>query len=226
VSITHNRYNECQHVVWGNGSSFNLLFDCNDGSTGSGRCLLDTPPQDLITKEQERSQSLPGESFTEDRQCQLVFGETSKICSYMVSLLMTWCLPVLPLVRPSVVWTFCGDSVNLLQSSRIVFAYTWKIIIIIDGLDMGLTMSLCTIVHLQTHGGGQDTHKTVALVMKTRNIDVFKGRLWSSGQSNCLLTQRPWVRFPALPHFLCNSGSGTGSTQPREDNWRSMWIRK
>jgi hypothetical protein len=26
------------------------------------------------------------------------------------------------------------------------------------------------------------------------------------------------VRFPALPDFLRNSGSGTGSTQPREYN--------
>jgi hypothetical protein len=26
------------------------------------------------------------------------------------------------------------------------------------------------------------------------------------------------VRFPALPHFLRSSGSGTGSTQPREYN--------
>jgi hypothetical protein len=28
--------------------------------------------------------------------------------------------------------------------------------------------------------------------------------------------QRSWVRFPALPDFLRGSGSGTGSTQPRE----------
>jgi hypothetical protein len=28
--------------------------------------------------------------------------------------------------------------------------------------------------------------------------------------------QRSRVRFPALPHFLRSSGSGTGSTQPRE----------
>jgi hypothetical protein len=26
------------------------------------------------------------------------------------------------------------------------------------------------------------------------------------------------VRLPALPHFLRSSGSGTGSTPPREDN--------
>jgi hypothetical protein len=37
--------------------------------------------------------------------------------------------------------------------------------------------------------------------------------LWSSGQ-----TFWPWVRFPALPDFLRSSGSGTGSTQHREDN--------
>jgi hypothetical protein len=38
--------------------------------------------------------------------------------------------------------------------------------------------------------------------------------LWSSGQSFWLQSQRSRVRFPALPDFLCNSGSGTGSTQP------------
>jgi hypothetical protein len=35
--------------------------------------------------------------------------------------------------------------------------------------------------------------------------------------SSWLLTQRSRVRFPALPYFLSSSGSGTGSTQPRED---------
>jgi hypothetical protein len=32
-----------------------------------------------------------------------------------------------------------------------------------------------------------------------------------------LQTQRSRVRFPALPYFLHNSWSGTGSTQPREN---------
>jgi hypothetical protein len=41
--------------------------------------------------------------------------------------------------------------------------------------------------------------------------------LWSSGQSSWLLTQRSRVRFPAQPDFLSSNGSGTGSTQPRED---------
>jgi hypothetical protein len=42
--------------------------------------------------------------------------------------------------------------------------------------------------------------------------------LWSSGQSSWLQAQRTRVRFPALPDVLRSSGSGTGSTQPREDN--------
>ena len=42
--------------------------------------------------------------------------------------------------------------------------------------------------------------------------------LWSSGQSFWLQIQRSRVRFPALPDFLSSSGSGTGSTQPREMN--------
>jgi hypothetical protein len=46
----------------------------------------------------------------------------------------------------------------------------------------------------------------------------FGPPLWSSGHSFWLQIQRSRVRFPALPHFLRSSGSGTGSTQPREDN--------
>ena len=42
--------------------------------------------------------------------------------------------------------------------------------------------------------------------------------LWSSGQSFWLQIQRSRFRFPALPDFLSSSGSGTGSTQPREVN--------
>ena len=43
-------------------------------------------------------------------------------------------------------------------------------------------------------------------------------QLWSSGQSFWLQIQRYRVRFPALPDFMSSSGSGTGSTQPREVN--------
>jgi hypothetical protein len=47
--------------------------------------------------------------------------------------------------------------------------------------------------------------------------------LWSSGQSFWLQIQRSRVLFLALPDFLTSSGSGTGSAQPREDNWGATW---
>ena len=56
-------------------------------------------------------------------------------------------------------------------------------------------------------------------------ISNFRPPLWSSGQSFWLQIQRSSVRFPALPDFLSSSGSGTGSTQPREVNWGATWIK-
>ena len=50
--------------------------------------------------------------------------------------------------------------------------------------------------------------------------------LWSSGQSFWLQIQRSRVRSPALPDFLSSSGSGTGSTQPRDVKLRSYLNKK
>jgi len=47
-------------------------------------------------------------------------------------------------------------------------------------------------------------------------VAVVGPPLWSSGQSFWQQIQRSRVRSLALPDFLSNSGSGTGSTQPRE----------
>ena len=57
------------------------------------------------------------------------------------------------------------------------------------------------------------THSKKTLVMYPH---THRPPLWSSGQSFWLLIQRSRVRSSALPDFLCSSGSGTGSTQPRE----------
>jgi hypothetical protein len=48
--------------------------------------------------------------------------------------------------------------------------------------------------------------------------EVDRPPLWSSGHSSWLQIQKSRILFPAIPDFLGSSGSGTGSTQPREWN--------
>jgi hypothetical protein len=53
----------------------------------------------------------------------------------------------------------------------------------------------------------------------------YEPSLWSGGQSSWLQINRSRVRFPALQDFVSSSGSGTGFTQPREDNWGATWKK-
>jgi hypothetical protein len=57
-------------------------------------------------------------------------------------------------------------------------------------------------------------------------ISMKKPSLWYSGQSSWLQIQRSLVRFPSLSNFLRSSASGTGSIQPRENNWVATWMGK
>ncbi|XP_046400011.1 A disintegrin and metalloproteinase with thrombospondin motifs 9-like isoform X2 [Ischnura elegans] len=59
--------------------------------TGRGKCLLDAPTKDENKRMSNNEEKLPGENFTEDRQCELVFGAGSKICSYMPVCSRLWC---------------------------------------------------------------------------------------------------------------------------------------
>jgi hypothetical protein len=64
-----------------------------------------------------------------------------------------------------------------------------------------------------------DTKTTPVILFDFKGIIAEdRPHLWSSGQSYWLQILRSRVRFPALPDFLRSNGSGTWSTQPREDN--------
>jgi hypothetical protein len=66
-----------------------------------------------------------------------------------------------------------------------------------------------------------------------RGLEVTAIRLWRPNTASVVqwlefLATDPeiQVRFPALPHFLRSSGSGTGSAQPREYSWGAAWKKK
>jgi len=56
----------------------------NFRSGGYGECLLDRPTIDLL-EAHRNSKRLPGENFDENKQCEFVFGNGSRICPYMVT---------------------------------------------------------------------------------------------------------------------------------------------
>jgi hypothetical protein len=59
---------------------------------------------------------------------------------------------------------------------------------------------------------------SMSWVDKTASLVYWSGFLTADPEG------RVW--FPALPDFLRSSGTGTGSTQPPEYNWRATWKKK
>ncbi|XP_058791063.1 A disintegrin and metalloproteinase with thrombospondin motifs 9 [Phymastichus coffea] len=51
---------------------------------GSGNCLLDKPGEGKVMSRSLNSR-LPGEDYSENKQCELVYGQRSEICPHMVS---------------------------------------------------------------------------------------------------------------------------------------------
>jgi hypothetical protein len=63
-------------------------------------------------------------------------------------------------------------------------------------------------------------------ILKMGASPAFDRRSGLVVKNSWLQIQRSRVRFSGLPDFLRSSGSGTGSTQPREDNWGVTWMEK
>ncbi|XP_064632863.1 A disintegrin and metalloproteinase with thrombospondin motifs 9-like [Lineus longissimus] len=59
---------------------------------GFGRCLLDKPVRGDHHKKLEKVlKSQPGESYSVDRQCELVFGNGARVCPFMPACKRLWC---------------------------------------------------------------------------------------------------------------------------------------
>ena len=87
-------------------------------------------------------------------------------------------------------------------------------------ITMTVTQVLLYALHhyVRTYDSAISQPTTRANILQYMFGNIQYSPLWSSGQSFWLQIQRSRVRFPALPDFLSSSGSGTGSTQPREVN--------
>jgi hypothetical protein len=86
-----------------------------------------------------------------------------------------------------------------------------------------------TLCHHPPSESEQDAKVTLAVQFIphfSELITNYRPTLWSSAQSSWLQIQRARVRYLVLPDFLRSSGSGTGSTQPCEDNWGAIWMEK
>ena len=86
----------------------------------------------------------------------------------------------------------------------------------LPGRAVAIAVSDASSCGQQNHSSELLPYVRLLIVTLAAVEDVQGPLLWSSGQSFWLQIQRSRVLSPALPDFLSSSGSGTGSTQPRE----------
>jgi hypothetical protein len=114
-----------------------------------------------------------------------------------------------------VIWLFFLLAMLVGVETWVHYLATNEAVYFIDVLKCGLSKQICARVSESMERSHQ-----------FRNwFGAGRPPLWSSDQSSWIQIQRSRVRFPALQDFLRNSGSGTGSTQPRDDHWGTAWKK-
>lgn len=55
-------------------------------SAGHGKCLQDEVNKDYLEIERQTNEKyLPGENYSANKQCEMIYGSDARICSFMVS---------------------------------------------------------------------------------------------------------------------------------------------
>jgi hypothetical protein len=90
--------------------------------------------------------------------------------------------------------------------------------LLLRGADKSLARSTPRNILFDGENISFDASLVIYIYINSTNIIIITIIIIIYGQSLWLQIQRSRVRSPALPDFLSSSGSGTGSTQPREVN--------
>jgi hypothetical protein len=119
----------------------------------------------------------------------------------------------------------------LLQKERCLFV----IIILLISLDRdGCGRMILTWIDMNIHCSGLGLNLVACVVFVIGMCDYnivsylnfpFDSHAWRKNVFLLHVTVLGWYCKVWIPDFLRSSGSGTGSTQPREDSWGATWKK-